>query len=104
MSIASAKALYHRLIADETFLSQFERAASQEERIQMLQAAGYEFTLEEWKAAVAEIQASNSYGEELNDTDLRSVGGGAIALTPAYDRFSICKNIEDLLVRHRSNL
>lgn len=100
MSIASAKALYYRLIADKAFLEQFERAASQEERIQILQAAGYEFTLEDWKAAIAQISALNSSGDELNDLDLRSVGGGAIALTPACGNLSIFKNIEDLLARH----
>lgn len=100
MSIASARALYYRLTTNEAFLEQFEQAASQEERIQMLQAAGYEFTLEEWKTAIAQIYALNSSGDELKDTDLRSVGGGTIALTPAYGHLSICKNIEDLLAHY----
>jgi hypothetical protein len=65
----------------------------------MLLAAGYEFTLEEWKAAVAQIYALTSSDDELNDTELRSVGGGAIALVPANENFSICKSIEDLLSR-----
>lgn len=98
MSIESAKALYSKLTKDEAFLSQFEQTTSQEERLQMLQAAGYEFTLEEWKAALAEIYASES-DDDLNDTDLRSVSGGTIAPASAYINPAVFKHITDLLGR-----
>ena len=97
MSIESAKALYYRLSADEVFLEKFEQTASQEEHIQMLQAAGYEFTLEEWKAVIAQIQTSNFSDDELSDPDLQSVSGGTSAPVTVYGNSTIFKNIEDLL-------
>lgn len=97
MSIESAKALYSRLTTDEAFLSEFEQTASQKERIQMLQAAGYEFTLEESKAAIAQIQTSNFSDDELSDPDLQLASGGTIAPITVYGNSTIFKNIEDLL-------
>ena len=76
MSIESAKAFYSRMTTDEAFRSQLEQAASGEERTSILQAAGYDFTPEEWQAATTQIQDSNSASGELSDTELTAVSGG----------------------------
>ncbi|MBC6430120.1 Nif11-like leader peptide family natural product precursor [Nostoc sp. HG1] len=82
MSIESAKAFYSRMTTDETFRSQLEQATSIEERQQILQAAGYEFTSEEWEATKAEFQASND-SRELSDSELQAVSGGWM-VQPVY--------------------
>lgn len=82
MSVESAKAFYSRMTKDEAFRTQLEQAASKEERQQILQAGGYEFTQEEWEAVTAEIQASNSTNNELKDEELEAVAGGVFPITP----------------------
>ncbi len=74
MSTESAKALYSRLITDEAFRAQLEKAANDEERQQILQAANYEFTPEEWKAASVAPQG------ELSEEQLETVAGGVVPL------------------------
>lgn len=76
MSIESAKAFYSRMTTDQAFRTQLEQAASGEERKQILQAAGYEFTQEEWVATTAQIQSSTSADRELSDAELTAVSGG----------------------------
>lgn len=76
MSIKSAKAFYSRLTTDETFRTQLEQTVRDEERRQILQAAGYEFTREEWETTMAQLQASNSADGELNNAELQAVSGG----------------------------
>lgn len=68
---------YHK-----AFLAQFEQAVSQEERLQLLQVTGYEFTVEEWKAATDEIQATTASNDGLSDTDLQAISGGINSLLP----------------------
>lgn len=76
MSIESAKAFYSQMTADEAFRSQLEQAVSKEERQQILQAAGYDFTSEEWQAAIEQIQDSKAADSELSDAQLEAVSGG----------------------------
>ncbi|WP_375498185.1 Nif11-like leader peptide family natural product precursor [uncultured Nostoc sp.] len=83
MSIESAKAFYFRMTTDETFRTQLEQAASKEERQQILQAADYEFTSQEWEAAKAQFQASND-SSELSNSELQAVSGGLPGLVPVY--------------------
>ncbi|MEH1992178.1 Nif11-like leader peptide family natural product precursor [Nostoc sp.] len=78
MSIESAKAFYSKMTTDETFRSQLEQAASKEERQQIIQAAGYNFTPEEWQAATAQIQESKA-DSELSEAQLKAVSGGVAA-------------------------
>jgi predicted ribosomally synthesized peptide with nif11-like leader len=73
MSIESAKDFYQKITTDETFRTQLQNTAS-EERIALIQAAGYDFTPEEWEAASAEISESSNH--ELSDAELTEVSGG----------------------------
>ncbi len=84
MSIESAKAFYSRMTTDEAFRTQLEQAASKEERQQILQATGYDFTPEEWKAATAQIQESTFVDSELSEAQLEAVSGGVAAAQAIY--------------------
>lgn len=87
MSIESAKAFYSRMTTDKPFRTQLEQAATPEERQQIMQAAGYDFTSEEWEAAKAQITS------ELSDAELTGVSGGlsiisdpTFPITPLYGK------------------
>ena len=82
MSIESAKSFYTRVITDEAFRTQLEQIATAEERQQTIQAAGYEFTPDEWKIAQEQILATSDSEEELSDTELAAVSGGSIPIRP----------------------
>ena len=76
MSIESAKAFYVRMTEDDAFRAPFERESTSEERRQLIADAGYEFTAEEWQAAMT---ASDYEGElkELKEEELEAIAGGA---------------------------
>ena len=85
MSVENAKSFYVRVTTDEVFRVQLEQTATAKERKQIIQAAGYEFTLEEWEIAKEQIlAASDSNDGELSDTELTTVNGGLLPfpLTP----------------------
>jgi predicted ribosomally synthesized peptide with nif11-like leader len=81
MSIENAKAFYQRMTKDLEFRTPFESASTQEELQQLIQDSGYDFTTDEWQAAVAEIQTAVS-DEELQDAQLAAISGGKA--TPLY--------------------
>ena len=74
MSIESAKAFYERMITDEAFRTQHQSPATDDERREIVLAAGYNFTPEEWEAALTQI--SESSNGELSDAELTAVSGG----------------------------
>ncbi len=74
MSVESARAFYERMITDEAFRTQHHRAATDDERREIVLAAGYNFTPEEWEAALTQI--SESSNGELSDAELTAVSGG----------------------------
>lgn len=79
MSIESARAFYDRIVTDEAFKTQYQNAASDDERREMVLAAGYNFTPQEWEAAMTQI--SESSNEELSDAELTAVSGGSSVLS-----------------------
>lgn len=78
MTVESAKAFYKRIDVDEAFRTQFQNATSNDERQMLVQNAGYNFTPEEWEAAITEISASDN--QELSDAELAAVNGGSIPI------------------------
>lgn len=74
MSVESAKAFYERIATDEAFRTQHRNAATDDERREIVLAAGYNFTLEEWQSALAQI--SESSNGELSEAELTTVSGG----------------------------
>jgi predicted ribosomally synthesized peptide with nif11-like leader len=79
MSIENAKAFYQRMTEDSEFRTPFEEASTKEERQQLIQDAGYDFTADEWEEAIAEIQAADS-NEELQEEELEAIAGGVQAI------------------------
>jgi predicted ribosomally synthesized peptide with nif11-like leader len=54
MSIESAKACAEKLATDEVFRAQIQNTANAEERSALIQAAGYNFTQQEWESVNSE--------------------------------------------------
>ncbi|WP_019503881.1 Nif11-like leader peptide family RiPP precursor [Pleurocapsa sp. PCC 7319] len=77
MSIENAKSFYERVSTDKQFRTQLENTASAEERQKIIQAAGFEFTNQEWEIAKEQILAtSESNNGELSEAELTAVSGG----------------------------
>ncbi|WP_319423535.1 hypothetical protein [Pleurocapsa sp. FMAR1] len=56
-----------------------EQTAKAKERQQIIQAAGYDFNIEEWEIAKEQILAASDLNEgELSDTELTVVNGGLL--------------------------
>ena len=73
MSVESARAFYERIATDEVLQKQLQNAASDEQRLEIVLAAGYSFTLPEWEAALAKISKS---GDSISDAQLDTIAGG----------------------------
>ncbi|WP_202947543.1 Nif11-like leader peptide family natural product precursor [Nostoc punctiforme] len=78
MSIQSAKALYTKLLVDEEFRTKLEQTANQQERRQILQAGGFDYTPDELNLAKAELLESAAINNELSETDLQEIVGGGL--------------------------
>ena len=89
MSIQSAKALYTRLLADEDFRQQLEQAASDQQRYDILQAAGFACTPAELKIAKQELLQSLKNDGELSEIEQDYIqGGGSIqSLLTRFDDY-----------------
>lgn len=92
MSVENAKSFYVRVTTDEEFRAQLEQIATAKQRRQIIQAAGYEFTPEEWEIAKEQILAASDSNEgELSDTESNAITGGLHPLIP----FSIYEKLVD---------
>jgi predicted ribosomally synthesized peptide with nif11-like leader len=83
MSLANVKAFYQRLANDETFRSQIQSVKSKEECSQIVRAAGYNFTQQEYEDYTAQLLESDPADNELKDLseqELEAVFGGTIFL------------------------
>jgi len=87
MSVESAKAFYERILTDEDFRIQHRNAANDDERREMVLAAGYNFTPEEWEIVTTQLQTSNSAGGELSDAQLEAVSGGMPTPLPMFPMY-----------------
>ncbi|KAB8315274.1 Nif11-like leader peptide family natural product precursor [Tolypothrix campylonemoides VB511288] len=87
MSIESATAFYERIVSDEAFKTQYQNAVSDDERREIVLAAGYNFTPQEWEAAMTQI--SESSDEELSDAELTAVSGGSSVLSSKPPKWPI---------------
>lgn len=76
MSIQSVKDLLQKLEADQALKKQLEAAADHETRLQIIRAAGFDFTVEEFKQAMAELSAAA--GKELTPEELQDIAAGAV--------------------------
>ena len=79
MSLEHVKAFYEKLANDEAFRNQIQGVNSKEECSQIVIAAGYDFTLEEYEEYTAQLlESANGEGElkDLNEKELAAVFGG----------------------------
>jgi predicted ribosomally synthesized peptide with nif11-like leader len=82
MSVESARAFYQKFTTDEAFRSQLQNVA-EEERTNIIQEAGYNFTPEEWNVVIAQVSEAIERSDELDEGELEAVSGGAF-ITPIY--------------------
>jgi predicted ribosomally synthesized peptide with nif11-like leader len=79
MSLAHVKAFYQQLAKDEALRNQIQSVNSKEECSQIVKAAGYDFTLEEYEEYTAQLlESADGEGElkDLNEKELAAVFGG----------------------------
>lgn len=79
MSYTNVKAFYQRLETDEAFQAQIKAAKSKLECSQIVQAAGYFFTqeeFEEYTAQLLELTTDENSLEDLDEKELEAVVGG----------------------------
>ncbi|RJR43256.1 MAG: Nif11-like leader peptide family natural product precursor [Deltaproteobacteria bacterium] len=74
MSVQSAKDFLKRIGADQAFKDRVAAAPDHEARQQIVKAAGFDFTLDEYKQMVDELAAAT--GQELTPEELQGVAGG----------------------------
>ncbi|HLP91815.1 MAG TPA: Nif11-like leader peptide family natural product precursor [Nostocaceae cyanobacterium] len=84
MSLANVKAFYERMANDESFRNQIQNAKSKVECSQIVKAAGYHFTQQEYEEFTADLlESANIENGELQDLEakeLEAVIGGASSL------------------------
>jgi predicted ribosomally synthesized peptide with nif11-like leader len=74
MSVQSARDFIKQLESDRTLQDRLQAAADDEARRQIIQAAGFDFTREEFHQAVAEISAAA--GQEMSAEELDGIAAG----------------------------
>ena len=81
MSLEHVKGFYEKLANDEAFRNQIQGVNSKEECSQIVKAAGYDFTLEEYEEYTAQLlESAAGEGElkDLSEKELAAVFGGFI--------------------------
>lgn len=92
MSVESARAFYERIATDELLQKQLQNAASDEQRLEILLAAGYSFTLPEWEAALAKISKSD---DRISDVSLDAIAGG-LKVVPYQPPTTVWSGLEQI--------
>jgi predicted ribosomally synthesized peptide with nif11-like leader len=80
MSLQNVQAFYQRLAEDEAFRNQIQNVNSKEECSQIVKAAGYEFSQEEYEEYTIQLLESDPADSDLKDLseqELEAVFGGA---------------------------
>jgi predicted ribosomally synthesized peptide with nif11-like leader len=86
MSLESVEAFYERLANDPDFNSQIQSVKSKEECSQIVQAAGYDFTQEEFEEYTTILLDLNPSDDELRDIDEKELAAvyGGLQAVPLY--------------------
>lgn len=89
MSLENVKAFYKRLTNDEAFRTQIEFTTNKSECGQIVSAAGYNFTEEEFEEFTSELleaDISNNQLQELNEQELEAIMGGVTSVLGSWQR------------------
>jgi len=81
MSLEQVKSFYKQVASDQAFRSQFQGVSTKEECSQIVKAAGYDFTQEEYEEYTAQLlESADAEGElkDLDEKELAAVVGGFI--------------------------
>ncbi|MFB2978211.1 Nif11-like leader peptide family natural product precursor [Microseira sp. BLCC-F43] len=88
MSLANVEAFYKRLSTDEAFRSRIQQVNSKDECSQIVKAAGYDFTPEEFEEYTAQLLESDGADGELRELDEKELevvfGGKSFLFIPKY--------------------
>jgi predicted ribosomally synthesized peptide with nif11-like leader len=90
MSLEHVKAFYEKLASDEAFRDQIQGVESKDECSQIVKAAGFDFTQEEFEEYTAQLLESTDPGDEIQDLgekELAAIFGGFIkkpTIQPLY--------------------
>jgi hypothetical protein len=79
MSLGSVRDFYKQLVADDDFRNQVQNVENKEECSQIVKAAGYDFTQEEYEEYTLKLlESANSDNElqDLGEKELAAVFGG----------------------------
>jgi predicted ribosomally synthesized peptide with nif11-like leader len=79
MSLDHVKAFYEKLVNDETFRTQVQSVETKDQCSQIVKAAGYDFTTEEFEeytSRLLEVATSEGELKDLNEKELAAVFGG----------------------------
>ncbi|MGK7923575.1 MAG: Nif11-like leader peptide family natural product precursor [Trichodesmium sp.] len=80
MSLENVQAFYERIADDQEFLAQLQAIETKQERKNILEEAGYDFTTEELEEYTSQMlessDAEDSVLEDLNDKQMAAVFGG----------------------------
>ncbi|NCQ93719.1 MAG: Nif11-like leader peptide family natural product precursor [Microcystis aeruginosa LG13-03] len=81
MALEQVHAFYQKVASDESFRSRIQSVNSKEECSEMVKAAGFNFTLQEFEEYTARLLESDRPDEEIQDLSeeaLAAVAGGFI--------------------------
>jgi predicted ribosomally synthesized peptide with nif11-like leader len=81
MALEQVHAFYQKVASDESFRSRIQSVNSKEECSEIVKAAGFDFTLQEFEDYTARLLESDRPDEEIKDLseeDLAAVAGGFI--------------------------
>ncbi|BDI19763.1 hypothetical protein ANSO36C_55650 [Nostoc cf. commune SO-36] len=92
MSVESAQAFYERIATDELLQKQLQNAVSDEQRLEIILAGGYSFTLPEWEAVLAKISKS---GDSISDAELDAIAGG-LKVVPYQPPTTVWSGLEQI--------
>lgn len=79
MSLEDVKGFYKKLAIDEVFQAQIQGVKTKEECSQIVKAAGYNFTLEEYEEYTAKLlESAPDEGDfkDLSEKELEAISGG----------------------------
>ncbi|MTJ47578.1 Nif11-like leader peptide family natural product precursor [Dolichospermum sp. UHCC 0259] len=75
MSLGSVRDFYKQLVADDDFRNQIQNVENKEECSQIVKAAGYDFTQEEYEEYTLKLLESVNSDNELQDLGEKELAG-----------------------------
>ncbi|CCI02432.1 Nif11-like leader peptide family natural product precursor [Microcystis aeruginosa] len=100
MALEQVHAFYQKVASDESFRSRIQSVNSKEECSEIVKAAGFDFTAQEFEEYTARLLESDRLEEEVKDLseeDLAAIAGGFIGSIPKMLMYGLPPNRNLLL-------